>query len=137
MKALLEFAVENKKILNTKLLVAYSDFYKKEQRWLTSVHSEKTIQELIDDACDTLEEQGHDLSETTIDVVFDEIHASVSVAFSVPVGYTALNEAREEIEATLLDFRMSGITSPEIEKKLSTTLYEIEIQMKNISNDQY
>ena len=132
MKALLDFATENKKFLNTKLLVAYADFYRKDQRWLTSDHGEKTIQELVNDACDNLEEQGHDLTTTSTEAVFNAIDDVVSVSFYIPAGYTALNEAREEIEATLAEFRMSGIKSPEIEERLSNALYEIETQMKNM-----
>ena len=135
MKSLLEYAVEHNEMLNKPLLEAYSIFYKKERRWLRSEHESKTLQNLIDDACDKLEADGYDLNVTTTDVVFNHIAASIKVRFHIPDGYLALEEAREETLAILEEYETSSVRSDELEQALRKSLHRIELQMKKLAND--
>ena len=137
MLALLEHAVEHKEYLNTELLEAYSLFYKKDIRWLQSEHEGKTIQNLINDACDVLEQEGKDLDATTITEVLERIDSTINVTHYIPPGYLALEEAREKTKSFLEQIQQSGTDAEEVVNDFTNALYKIETEMKKITNDKY
>ena len=134
MIAFLEAALEEKTWLNTELLEAYSNYYDKEKIWLQSSHSGKTIQDLINDACDALEASGHDLSKTNIDVVLETIDKTVKVEFHVPAGFKELQESRVYMKELLLELQQSSYPNPEFESNILDAIHKVEKRMKDMSS---
>lgn len=133
MISMLEHAVNNKVLLDTNVLEAYSTFYEKEKRWLTANDEMSTIQELINKACDTLEEEGHDLTQTDTSVVFETINTMVNIKFHIPPMYIALREAYEHTKETYELYKVSNVASQEFEQRMLQTMQELEIKLKNYS----
>lgn len=128
----LEAALQEKSWLDTELLEAYSKYYNKEKSWLYSDHAGKTIQDLINDACDVLEESGHDLSKTSTAVVLETIDNTVVVEFRVPEGYKQLEETLTYLKELLLESKESGYSSAEFEASILQTIDKVEKQIKKM-----
>ena len=135
MRLLLEHSIGKKDWLNKELLEAYASYYEKEQRWLKSDHAGKTIQELIDTACDELEESGLNLSETDVIQVYERIEDAVKVEFSVADGFLELNESLDAAKNVLKEFKTSGIDSSYFESNITKTIEKIESQIKKLLKD--
>ena len=134
MIAFLESALEEKTWLNTELLDAYSNYYDKEKTWLRSTHSGKTIQDLINDACDALEASGHDLSKTNIGVVLETIDKTVKVEFHVPAGFKELQESRVYMKELLAEMKESNYANPEFESNILEAIHKVEKRIKDMSS---
>ena len=134
MIAFLEAALEEKTWLNTELLEAYSNYYDKDKVWLRSKHSGKTIQDLINEACDDLEESGYDLSNTSTDVVLETINKTVKVEFHMPAGFKELQESRVYLKELLLELQQSAYLNAEFESNILDTIDKVEKRMKDISS---
>ena len=136
MKGLIESSINEKQNLDKEILEAYAEYYEKEKRWLTSLHAGKTIQDLINNACDKLEEAGCNLNETAVTAVIEKIVADVTVEFFIPQDFKDLQEALIASKEALGTFRSFNIDNQLFETSLTNQINSIEHQIElMLSND--
>jgi hypothetical protein len=135
-KSLFELAVKNESMRQTEILEAYAAHYKKTKKWLSSDHAGKTIQELVNLACDELEKEGIDLSNAHVSSVVEKLIMMVSVKFEISIEYKEVLEALRSVESTHEMYNELKITNKTVEHSLLKTIEKLKKKLETmLSND--
>jgi len=135
MRAFLEHAIKHKEVLTKEFLLAYSEYYNKNRKWLTCSVSNVSVQDVINNACDALEKSGHDLESTPTSVVFDQIENMIKIEQESPIEYIQLLAALETSEEALRTARSFDIKNQTVEKNILKAINNIKLQIERVKND--
>jgi len=135
-KSLFELAVKNESMRQTEILEAYAAHYKKTKKWLSSDYAGKTIQELVNLACDELEKEGVDLSSAPVSSVVEKLTTMVNVKFEISTDYKEVLEALRCVENTYETYNELKVTNKTVEHSLLKTVEKLKKKLEAmLSND--
>ena len=137
MKAFLEHAIESEEMLDKDFLTEYARYYSQNKNWLFSTIKNMSIQEVINMACDELEDEGFDLQETSIEKVFNKIESTIKIEIREPKEYTQLIAALESANKSLSFMNSLSVPNDESKNSILQIIQSIESQIKRIKNGEY